>query len=209
MVFVGLPPLGYSKTPITLGCRLWMLYGTITFTIVQQVRSAIRRHPAYALPSAEISSSTAAKSGVVCGHLRTSRWLGAFSISSQCWTGIRATCWPGGLCEQPHNRLLHRCRRGSNRGVTSYRGIFNTDQGSQFTDSRLHAACSRITGSRISMDGKGALARQRHGRALLAINQIRGGLSARLRQRLGSQAFHRPLHQLLQRTALSLVLEEK
>ena len=51
-------------------------------------------HPVYPTCS-EISSSTGP---IRCGvqNFRTSRWLGAFSISSRCWTGIRATCWPGG-----------------------------------------------------------------------------------------------------------------
>ena len=81
---------------------------------------------------------------------------------------------------------------------------FNTDQGSQFTG----AACIGVlaqNGIVISMDGKGAScpARLRHdagqrvGRAAVAHGEIRGGVPARLRQRVGRPRLARPLPRLL------------
>ena len=60
--------------------------------------------------------------------------------------------------------------------------IFNTDQGSQFTGAAFTGVLAN-NGIAISMDGKGRLAGQRVRRAAVAQRQIRGGVSASLRQR--------------------------
>ena len=75
--------------------------------------------------------------------------------------------------------------------------IFNTDQGSQFTGSAFTGVLAN-NGIAISMDGKGRLAGQRVRRAAVAQRQIRGGLSAGLRQRQRGPRFDRPLPRLLQ-----------
>ena len=76
--------------------------------------------------------------------------------------------------------------------------IFNTDQGSQFTGSAFTGVLAN-NGIAISMDGKGRLAGQRLRRAAMAQRQIRGGVSAGLRQRQRGPRFDRPLPRLLQR----------
>ena len=75
--------------------------------------------------------------------------------------------------------------------------IFNTDQGSQFTGSAFTGVLAN-NGIAISMDGKGRLAGQRLRRAAVAQRQIRGGVSAGLRQRQRGPRFDRPLPRLLQ-----------
>ncbi len=75
--------------------------------------------------------------------------------------------------------------------------IFNTDQGSQFTSAAFTGLLLE-NAIAISMDGKGCVARQRLRRAALALGQIRGGLSAGLRQRRRSTRLARPLSGLLQ-----------
>ena len=65
--------------------------------------------------------------------------------------------------------------------------IFNTDQGSQFTSAAFTGVLIK-NGIAISMDGRGRLARQRLRRAAVAQRQIRGGLSASLRQRVARRA---------------------
>ena len=75
--------------------------------------------------------------------------------------------------------------------------IFNTDQGSQFTSAAftgvLHEQRHRHQHGR-----QGRLARQRVRRAAVAQRQIRGGLSARLRQRHRGARLDRPVSRLLQ-----------
>jgi putative transposase len=81
--------------------------------------------------------------------------------------------------------------------------IFNTDQGSQFTGSALHRRTRRQR--HCDQHGRqGGLARQRLRRASVAQRQIRGGVSARLRQRQRGPRLDRPLPGLLQRTAAAL-----
>ena len=75
-------------------------------------------------------------------------------------------------------------------------GIFNTDQGCQFTDKDF-VGMLKANGIAVSMDGKGAWRDKRLCRALLALAEVRGSLSARLRERLGGQALHRALHRVL------------
>jgi putative transposase len=58
--------------------------------------------------------------------------------------------------------------------------IFNTDQGAQFTDTDFTDTLA-AHGVAISMDDAGALDRQRIHRAAVALGQVRGRLSARLR----------------------------
>ena len=70
--------------------------------------------------------------------------------------------------------------------------IFNTDQGSQFTGQTFTGALAG-NGVAISNGRQRRLARQRVCRAALAQRQIRGGVSARLRQRQRSACFHRPV----------------
>lgn len=87
--------------------------------------------------------------------------------------------------------------------------IFNTDQGSQFT-SRAFTTMLIGNGIAISMDGKGAW-RDNHAsrnsfgirRAPVAVTEARGGVSARLRVRLGGAGLHRALSGLLQPEAPS------
>ena len=77
--------------------------------------------------------------------------------------------------------------------------IFNTDQGSQFTSVRLHRSAEEAR-DRHQHGRQGRMARQRVRRTALADDQIRGGLPAGLRQRVGSPGFARPIHRpLLQR----------
>ena len=75
--------------------------------------------------------------------------------------------------------------------------IFNTDQGSQFTGLAFTGVLAD-NGITISMDGR-RLARQRVRRAAVAQRQIRGGVSARLRQRQRGPRLDRMLSGLLQR----------
>ena len=81
--------------------------------------------------------------------------------------------------------------------------IFNTDQGRQFTGSAFTGVLAD-NGIAISMDGKGRLARQRVRRAAVAQRQIRGGVSAGLRQRQRGPRLDRPLPRLLQRSPTTL-----
>ena len=74
--------------------------------------------------------------------------------------------------------------------------IFNTDQGSQFTGPGLHRRARRQR-HRDQHGRQGGLARQRLRRAAVAQRQIRGGVSARLRQRQRGPRFDRPLPGLL------------
>ncbi len=79
--------------------------------------------------------------------------------------------------------------------------ILNTDQGSQFTSLDFTSVLTRA-GVAISMDGKGAwrdnvLAGQCVRRTILAHRQIRGGLPARLRQRIGAAGVDRQIPGLL------------
>ena len=75
--------------------------------------------------------------------------------------------------------------------------IFNTDQGSQFTEPGLHRRARRQR-HRDQHGRQGRLARQRVRRAAVAQRQIRGGVSAGLRQRQRGPRFDRPLLRLLQ-----------
>ena len=75
--------------------------------------------------------------------------------------------------------------------------IFNTDQGSQFTG-QVFAGVLASNGITISMDGKGAWRDKRVHRAAVAQRQIRGGVSACLRQRQRRPRLDRPLLRLLQ-----------
>jgi transposase InsO family protein len=94
--------------------------------------------------------------------------------------------------------------------------IFNTDQGSQFTSTEfIKVLASREV--KISMPlgdclqspagnrQQRGVARQRLRRATVADHQIRGGLPARLRQRLGSPRWDRALSGLLQQPTASLI----
>ena len=75
--------------------------------------------------------------------------------------------------------------------------IFNTDQGLAVHGRGLHRRAHRQR-HRDQHGRQGRLARQRVRRAIVAQRQIRGGLSARLRQRLGGSRFDRALLRLLQ-----------
>ena len=78
--------------------------------------------------------------------------------------------------------------------------IFNTDQGSQFTGLGLHRRARQQR--HCDQHGRqGRLAGQRLRRAAVAQRQIRGGVSAGLRQRQRGPRFDRPLPGLLQRPA--------
>ena len=75
--------------------------------------------------------------------------------------------------------------------------IFNTDQGSQFTGAGLHRRARQQR--HCDQHGRqGRLAGQRVRRAAVAQRQIRGGVSAGLRQRQRGPRFDRPLPRLLQ-----------
>ena len=80
--------------------------------------------------------------------------------------------------------------------------IFNTDQGSQFTSSEfiglLHGH-----GIRISMDGKGCW-RDNVFIERVALDQVRGGVPACLRDRERRPRGHRSLHRLLQHAPAAL-----
>ena len=65
--------------------------------------------------------------------------------------------------------------------------IFNTDQGSQFTGTAF-TGCSAQQRNQDQHGRQRSLAGQRLRRAALAQREIRGGLSARLRQRVGREA---------------------
>ena len=76
--------------------------------------------------------------------------------------------------------------------------IFNTDQGSQFTGQAFTGAAYRQ--QHCDQHGRQrSLAGQRLRRAAVAQRQIRGGVSAGLRQRQRGSRFDRPLSKLLQR----------
>ena len=78
-------------------------------------------------------------------------------------------------------------RRGvaGRAGAPRQAGIFNTDQGSQFTGAAFTGVLVKT--ACISMDGR-CLARQRLRRAAVAQRQIRGSVSAGLRQRQRARA---------------------
>ena len=76
--------------------------------------------------------------------------------------------------------------------------IFNTDQGSQFTQHRVHRAA--VVQRDCHQHGRQRfLAGQRVRRTNLALGQIRRGLSARLRKRQRGPRFDRPISGILQR----------
>ena len=75
--------------------------------------------------------------------------------------------------------------------------IFNTDQGSQFTGAGLHRRAAQQR-HRDQHGRQRGVAGQRVRRAAVAQRQIRGGVSARLRQRERGTRFDRPLSRLLQ-----------
>ena len=75
--------------------------------------------------------------------------------------------------------------------------IFNTDQGSQFTSADFTGLLLKQR-HRDQHGRQGRVARQRLRRAALALGQIRGGLSPRLRQRRRGARFDRPVSGLLQ-----------
>ena len=78
--------------------------------------------------------------------------------------------------------------------------IFNSDQGSQFSQPRFHARAARCES--LDQHGRqGRLARQRVRRAAVAQREIRGGLSARLRQRVRSARLDQPISGFLQRVS--------
>ena len=74
--------------------------------------------------------------------------------------------------------------------------IFNTDQGSQFTGTTFYG-CADQKRHRHQHGWQGRLAGQCLRRAAVAQRQIRGGLSASLRQRQRGPHFDRPILQLL------------
>jgi len=74
--------------------------------------------------------------------------------------------------------------------------IFNTDQGSQFTGKEHRRADEER--HRHQHGRQGLLARQRVRGAAVAQREIRGGLSARLRQRRRGASLNRPLSGVLQ-----------
>ena len=81
--------------------------------------------------------------------------------------------------------------------------IFNTDQGSQFTGAAFTGVLIK-NGIADQHGRQGRLARQRLRRAAVAQRQIRGGVSASLRQRLRGPRIDRPLSRLLQRPPTTL-----
>ena len=78
--------------------------------------------------------------------------------------------------------------------------IFNTDQGSQFTSDAFTGVLLEH-GIAISMDGKGSWRDNVFVERLWRIGQIRGGLSARLRQRRRGARLDRPISGFLQSAA--------
>ena len=75
--------------------------------------------------------------------------------------------------------------------------IFNTDQGSQFTGAAFTGVLVKQR-HRDQHGRQGRLAGQRVRRAAVAQRQVRGGVSAGLRQRQRGTRFDRPLSRLLQ-----------
>ena len=91
-------------------------------------------------------------------------------------------------------------RRGAQGSPVQYGApeIFNTDQGCQFTSEEFTARARQTTA--CDQHGRqGAWHGQHLRRAAVAHRQIRGGVSAGLRQRLRGSRFDRPLPRLLQR----------
>jgi putative transposase len=80
--------------------------------------------------------------------------------------------------------------------------IFNTDQGSQFTSVAFTGALAQA-GVAISMDGR-PLDGQRVHRAAVAVDEVRGRLSQRLRRRRRGRARYRRWDRLLQRATQAL-----
>jgi putative transposase len=81
--------------------------------------------------------------------------------------------------------------------------IFNTDQGCQFTD-RAFVGTLKTRGNRDQYGWTRRLARQRVRGTLLAVDQVRGGLSARVRVRQRGQGLHWALYHVLQRVSSAL-----
>ena len=79
-------------------------------------------------------------------------------------------------------------------------GIFNTDQGAQFT-SRAFTSQVLAAGIRCSMDGRGAYLDNVFIELPVAFAEVRGGVPARAGRRFPSRARDRRLVQLLQRLA--------
>jgi putative transposase len=81
--------------------------------------------------------------------------------------------------------------------------IFNTDQGSQFTSS---AFIGLLTSQRIriSMEWQRLLAGQRVHRAAVALDQVRGAVPARLREREPDAHRNRSVHRVLQHPQAAL-----
>ncbi|MDB5072425.1 MAG: hypothetical protein JWM87_3536 [Candidatus Eremiobacteraeota bacterium] len=75
--------------------------------------------------------------------------------------------------------------------------IFNTDQGAQSTDHQLLDP-AQGPWHRDQHGRSGFPARQCLRRAVLALDQVRGGLSSRIPERDRSQALNRTLHRVLQ-----------
>ena len=82
--------------------------------------------------------------------------------------------------------------------------IFNTDQGSQFTDKDF-VALLKGPRYRHQHGRQRRLAGQRVHRTILEIHQVQRGLSARLRIRSRSEKLHRPVHHVLQHRTTALV----
>ena len=81
--------------------------------------------------------------------------------------------------------------------------IFNTDQGSQFTGAAFTGGADQKR-DRDQHGRQGRLARQHLRRAAAAKHQIRGGVSAGLRQRKRGLRFDRPIPHFLQRSEAPL-----
>jgi putative transposase len=85
-------------------------------------------------------------------------------------------------------------------------GIFNSDQGSQFTGTAFTGVLIADRQGDQDQHGRSRrVARQRVRRASLAHGEIRGGVPARLRRCARSPRFARPLHRLLQRPTPTLI----
>ena len=126
----------------------------------------------------------------------TSRWRAASSIWPSCSTGSAAACCRGGCRSRWRRRSASRRWRMRWRATASRRSSTPT-RAAQFTGAAFTGVLDQKR-HRDQHGRQGRLARQRLRRAAVAQRQIRGGVSAGLRQRQRGPRFDRPLSRLLQ-----------
>ena len=110
------------------------------------------------------------------------------------WYSRRVLSWRLSITMEAHFcvEAVHEAAALWQAGDLQHRSGQPVHQPASFTD------CSRANDIRISMDGKGLLARQRLRRAAVAQRQVRGGVPQGLRQRQRGARRDRALSRFLQ-----------